>query len=228
VRSTLIVAAAPPGARGGVSIPLHVLGKARTAERVFNGPGKGVVQISRSWESTLVVELVTLNVIAPRGTVSSTAGWSETIFGWLEVESLKRYSLGSPAVTVTTVAVGVGVGAPGSVVTRQPRHGVPETTAVSRLYAIADPAEFSAVTFTRSLPPASTELSFNVALMAPRMSLHGEVDATPQTCHCKEKLSGGVPNEAPYVALSVDPTCGLPEIEGAFRMGGDPPAVSST
>ena len=76
-----------------------------------------------------------------------------------------------------------------------------------------EPTPFDAVTATRTVDPASAEATTYVCEVAPTMS----AQFTPAESHRRHRYAyeiGAVPDQDPGLAVSVCPTCGVPEIDG--------------
>jgi hypothetical protein len=93
------------------------------------------------------------------------------------------------------------------------------TTAVGTEVADADPAELCAVTCTRSVFAASTDLRTYVLSVAPPMS----AQLPPfwsQRLHWYANVIGWLPLHVPAFAVSVCPTAAEPETVGGFVAAG--------
>src|SRR5215510_927477 len=130
---------------------------------------------------------------------------------------------------------------PGAAVSFSPSRAVPEifgreafsgdcaaaTSVVAFDSAAAAPAEFVAVTDTRSERPASPEARTYVWLVASRIA--EQLDpAALQRVHWYEKTIGVVPLHEPLVAVSVCPTRVVPETVGAALLTGGVAAVAAS
>jgi hypothetical protein len=87
-----------------------------------------------------------------------------------------------------------------------------ETTAVGAEVALMEPSAFFAVTVARSVWPTSADCAVYVFAVAPPIA----VQLSPflsQLLHAYAKLVG-LPVHVPSEAVSVDPSCGVPETVG--------------
>src|SRR5205809_299318 len=99
------------------------------------------------------------------------------------------------------------------------------TTAVGTEVDEAEPRAFRAVTRTRRDVPSSAALRRYVFAVAPPIS----EQLAPVRSHRRqwyENVNGWAPTQAPLSAVSVWPTCGVPEIVGGLAFRGGPAALA--
>jgi hypothetical protein len=101
------------------------------------------------------------------------------------------------------------------------------TTAVCADVAVADPAEFDAVTATRIVEPTSAETSVYAAAVAPEILTQFAPEES-QRCHWYAYEIGAVPDHVPGAAVNVCPACEVPEIVGALVLAGAAGAACTT
>ena len=100
-----------------------------------------------------------------------------------------------------------------------------ETTAVAADIAVSLPAEFEATTRNRIAAPTSAEVSVYVFLIAPLIVEH----APPFLSQRSQAYSylDGLFVHVPFVPVSVEFSCGVPEIAGRTVLAGLPPATTT-
>jgi hypothetical protein len=89
-----------------------------------------------------------------------------------------------------------------------------------------DPPEFAAVTTTRIVDPTSTDASWYVLVVAPVI----DVQVAPLASHRRHwyvYVTGAVPVQVPVVAVSVCPSCAVPEIVGNEVFAGATPVTTA-
>src|SRR2546421_3482644 len=104
--------------------------------------------------------------------------------------------------------------------------GAAATAVVGELLAVAFPAELVPVTWTRTVPATSAEVSAYVEAVAPEMS-EQFAPAASQRCHWYVKLIGALPVQVPLAAVSVCPSWAVPLIVGATVFAGGDGATAA-
>jgi hypothetical protein len=100
------------------------------------------------------------------------------------------------------------------------------TLAVTALVAVAEPAEFVAVTAMRILFETSAATRRYVAPVAPLIAEH-PLPEELQRCHCRPNVMVGVPVQVPVVEVSSWPSFAVPETAGKPELTGGVAAIAA-